>query len=1060
MVGPRVDAAKRFGFLFVAVTAVAFLSACDWGQLGYGSEHTGSSPDNTVSKSAVQSGSLLPDWTAVTGGAGVSSPAISGGVAFVVARDERLYAFDAAGSTGCAGAPKTCTPLWTSGPLGEFVRSSPAAGGGKVYVSTRDGQLMAFDSTGTASCSGAPKVCSPVWTATLPGKAIGSPSVAGGRAYIVSTATDADAISVFDAGSGAPLWSATIANQSANGHTKSAATVANGIAYVGFTGVSDNASEPAQARVLAFDANGSIGCSGTPKVCQPLWATATDIDVGFMGTPSVADGVMYASGLAFDAVGVSGCSGTPKRCTPMWAMAGDGDTGVTKGVVFRGASAFDAKGVTSCAGVPKICQPLWTENIGGDVVSTVSIASGVVYVSAGDSTGAAESHLYAFDALGAAGCSGVPLVCEPLWTANTGGAGTAATATSPPVISEGRVYLGSIDSKLYAYALEKIPPTVSLAAPVSGDTVGDVTVLNATAADNVAVSKLEFQVTGGDVTNALLGAATQTPSGWLFTWNPTGLVDGPYVLAAIATDFAGNQTRSADVPVTVNNNRPPLPETVSADSLPTVQVTGIVWAQAMVGNTVYATGNFTKARPAGAAAGVNEVTRTDLLAYDVTTGVLLPFNHTLNGEGRAIAGSPDGSRIYVGGSFTTVDGASHPRLAAFNTADGSLVTSFTGGVNGGIRAVTATNTAVYVGGAFSAAGPAPSRTRLAGFSSAGALLDWNPTADRTVAAMVMSPDQSKVIFGGSFGTVNGLTYHGMAAADAVTGVPSPWGSQSDSYAIKLDGTNAGVTTLSTNGTKVFLGGFDTGGITTPGGLEGRAAFSPTDGTVGWISDCHGDTYSTAPVGNILYSVGHAHDCQPIGAFPDTEPRVWHRALAETSFATQLNGPPTNGYWGYEGTPAPTPLDWYPAVNTGNFSGATQGGWSVVANSSYLAMGGEFTKVNGKAQQALARFAIRSLAPNKVGPATYPAHSVLAGSASGLGELPVSWKTTWDKDDAVLTYRLFRDGATTPIFTADADSRFWRTPMMAFTDSGLAPGSTHAYRLVVTDPWGNTVATTT
>jgi len=44
-------------------------------------------------------------------GAGVSSPAIGSGAAFVVARDERLYAFDAAGSNGCAGAPKTCTPL-------------------------------------------------------------------------------------------------------------------------------------------------------------------------------------------------------------------------------------------------------------------------------------------------------------------------------------------------------------------------------------------------------------------------------------------------------------------------------------------------------------------------------------------------------------------------------------------------------------------------------------------------------------------------------------------------------------------------------------------------------------------------------------------------------------------------------------------------------------------------------------------------------------------------------------------------------------------------------------
>src|SRR5690349_19233447 len=45
------------------------------------------------------------------------------------------------------------------------------------------------------------------------------------------------------------------------------------------------------------------------------------------------------------------------------------------------------------------------------------------------------------------------------------------------------------------------------------------------------------------------------------------------------------------------------PATVSADSLPTWQINGVVWSQVTVGNTVYATGSFTKARPPGVAAG-------------------------------------------------------------------------------------------------------------------------------------------------------------------------------------------------------------------------------------------------------------------------------------------------------------------------------------------------------------------------------------------------------------------------------------------------------------------------
>jgi hypothetical protein len=271
--------------------------------------------------------------------------------------------------------------------------------------------------------------------------------------------------------------------------------------------------------------------------------------------------------------------------------------------------------------------------------------------------------------------------------------------------------------------------------------------------------------------------------------------------------------------------------------------------------------------------------------------------------------------------------------------------------------------------------------------------------------------------------------------------------------------NSGITSLTANGSKVFLGGFNFGNISKPGGFEGRATISPVDGTILWISDCHGDTYSAFPIGNVLYSVGHAHDCRPAGAFPETDPRTWHRALAETTYPTHFNGPPTNGYWGFPGVAAPTQLDWYPDVNTGTFSGSNQGGWSVVGNSSYVAMGGEFTKVNGTGQQALARFAVRGLAPNKVGPEAYAGHAVSAGSADAQGQAPISWPATWDRDDAVLTYQLYRDGGATPISTTSADSRFWRIPTMAFTDTGLAPGSTHAYRLVVTDPFGNTIETT-
>jgi hypothetical protein len=120
-----------------------------------------------------------------------------------------------------------------------------------------------------------------------------------------------------------------------------------------------------------------------------------------------------------------------------------------------------------------------------------------------------------------------------------------------------------------------------------------------------------------------------------------------------------------------------LPATVSTDALPTWQVTGVVYSQVAVGNTVYATGAFTRARPPGVAqGGAGEIAVGNLIAYDITTGQrIASFNHTLDAQGLAVAASPDGKRVYVGGDFTVVDGKSRPHLVAFDVATGALVTT-------------------------------------------------------------------------------------------------------------------------------------------------------------------------------------------------------------------------------------------------------------------------------------------------------------------------------------------------------------------------------------------------
>jgi len=75
-------------------------------------------------------------------GAVHSSPAVAEGVVYVGSDDGKLYAFDAAGVTGCTAG--VCTPLWTA-TTGSKVQSSPAVAEGVVYVGSDDGKLYAFD---------------------------------------------------------------------------------------------------------------------------------------------------------------------------------------------------------------------------------------------------------------------------------------------------------------------------------------------------------------------------------------------------------------------------------------------------------------------------------------------------------------------------------------------------------------------------------------------------------------------------------------------------------------------------------------------------------------------------------------------------------------------------------------------------------------------------------------------------------------------------------------------------------------------------------------------------
>ncbi|RZU34448.1 PKD domain-containing protein [Blastococcus saxobsidens] len=552
-----------------------------------------------------------------------------------------------------------------------------------------------------------------------------------------------------------------------------------------------------------------------------------------------------------------------------------------------------------------------------------------------------------------------------------------------------------------------------------------------------------------------------------------GLISGLLVVGVLGLGTpATARADSAPVTPTATN-----PVTVAADALPTVQINGVVWSQVVVGNTVYAAGSFTRARPAGAAPGTQETVRNNLLAYDIRTGELVTsFVPDLNAQARVVAASPDGTRLYVGGDFTQANGQARYRIAAYDTRTGALVPNFAPAVNAQVRALAATDSTVYFGGALTAVGSV-SRTRLAAVrASDGGLLPWAPVpgtgptdgnwlpyfdaegkpipgtfdaeknarTSNEVTALVVTGSGAQVVVAGRFYSLNGTRATGVGALDPISGATRPFAING---LITNHGVNSAVWSLSTDGATVYGTGYDYYG---PGNLEGSFAADAAGGRLKWIADCRGDTYSGFATNGALYTASHAHSCINMGGFPEQSPQVFKRATAVSLAAHGRVGTATQRNGNFTGQPAPNLLPWFPKMDAGGYTRQYQAGWNVTGTDRYVVYGGEFPWVNGKRQQGLVRFAMPSAAPNDLGPTTDGPVTV---TAVGAGALRVGWQGATDLDNAELTYAVYRDGAATPVARFTRFSQWWQAAPVAWTDRAVPAGS-HTYRVTVSDPFGN------
>jgi hypothetical protein len=216
---------------------------------------------------------------------------------------------------------------------------------------------------------------------------------------------------------------------------------------------------------------------------------------------------------------------------------------------------------------------------------------------------------------------------------------------------------------------------------------------------------------------------------------------------------------------------------------------GEIWDMEVVGSgdaaRVFIAGTFTSA--ANTISPTTTVTQPHLLAYNLETGLIdTRFRPTFGGGGvTAVEATPDGSKLFVAGSFNTVGGVARQKVASLDLTTGAPISSFafTRSTNNRATALAATNSTLYVGGRFSRIN-GQLRSGLAAVDTSSGVVDLSfdnqlsggigVNGQLGVPQLELTSDESKLLVVHTGRQIDGQDRYGMGVIDTATKELLPW----------------------------------------------------------------------------------------------------------------------------------------------------------------------------------------------------------------------------------------------------------------------------------------------